>query len=45
MIVVVIVSGIVIGWVVGNYLLDRYINENNKDINESQNEINRENKK
>ncbi len=45
MIVVVIVSGIVIGWVVGNYLLDRYINENNKDINESQNEINKENKK
>jgi F0F1-type ATP synthase assembly protein I len=37
MIVVVIVSGILLGWGIGNYLLDRYINENNEDINESQN--------
>ena len=27
MIVVVIISAIVIGWVVGNYLLDRWINQ------------------
>jgi F0F1-type ATP synthase assembly protein I len=36
MIVVVIVSGIVIGWVVGNYLLDRYINNTNEEINDTQ---------
>jgi hypothetical protein len=33
MIVVVITMGMVIGWIVGNYLLDRYINEGNEDIN------------
>ena len=33
MIIVVIISGIGIGWMVGNYLLDRWINEGNDDIN------------
>ena len=33
MIVVVIISAITIGWVVGNYLLDRWINQNRDDIN------------
>jgi hypothetical protein len=33
MIVIVIVMGILIGWGVGNYFLDRWINDNHKDIN------------
>ena len=33
MIIVVIISEIGIGWMVGNYLLDRWINEGNDDIN------------
>jgi hypothetical protein len=37
MIVVVIVIGMLIGYGIGQYLLDRYINENNKDINDTKN--------
>ena len=37
MIIVVIISGIVIGWVVGNYILDKYINEGNAEINDTGN--------
>ncbi len=33
MIAVVIIMGIVLGWVVGNYILDRWVNENNEEIN------------
>jgi F0F1-type ATP synthase assembly protein I len=30
-----IVGGILIGWGIGNYLLDRYINETQDEINET----------
>jgi len=33
MIVPVIVGGMIIGYGIGQYLLDRWINRNNKDIN------------
>lgn len=34
-IVIVIVGGMIIGYGIGQYLLDRWINKNNKDINEN----------
>ncbi len=34
MIVVVIITGIITGWVVGNFILDRYINETQDEIND-----------
>jgi uncharacterized protein YneF (UPF0154 family) len=37
MIVVVIITGIITGWVVGNFILDRYINETQEEINDTQN--------
>ncbi len=33
MLIVVIVGGILIGYGIGVWILDRYINENNEDIN------------
>ncbi len=33
MLVVVIVVGILLGWSIGNFFLDKWINKNNKDIN------------
>jgi hypothetical protein len=35
MIVVVIVGGCILGWGVGNYFLDRWLNDNNEDINKN----------
>jgi uncharacterized protein YneF (UPF0154 family) len=35
MIVVVIVIGMLIGYGIGQYIVDRYINENHKDINDT----------
>jgi uncharacterized protein YneF (UPF0154 family) len=35
MIVVIIVGGMLIGYGIGQYLVDRWINKNNKDINEN----------
>ncbi len=32
MIIIAIIGGIGIGWIVGMYIIDRYINENHKDI-------------
>jgi uncharacterized protein YneF (UPF0154 family) len=34
MIVIVITMGCIVGYGIGQYIVDRYINENNKDINE-----------
>jgi uncharacterized membrane protein YwzB len=33
MLIVVIITGIVMGWVVGNFILDKWVNESNEDIN------------
>jgi uncharacterized protein YneF (UPF0154 family) len=33
--IVVIVLGMLIGYGIGQYIVDRYINENNKDINDN----------
>jgi hypothetical protein len=33
MIVIVIVSAIMLGWAIGNFFLDRWVDENNKEIN------------
>lgn len=33
MLVVVILTGILLGWVVGNLILDKWVNSNNDDIN------------
>jgi F0F1-type ATP synthase assembly protein I len=35
MIVVVIVGGMLVGYGIGQYLVDRWINKNNRDINEN----------
>ena len=35
MIIVVIVGGCLIGWVIGSWMLDRWINDNNEDINKN----------
>ena len=43
MLIVVIVSGILIGWIVGNWCVDRWINTNSEDINNSSTEENTEN--
>lgn len=34
MIIIAIVSGIFVGWAIGNYLLDRWINGGMEDIND-----------
>jgi len=41
MIIIAIVSGITIGWVLGNYLLDKWVNDGMDDI---ENKDNNENK-
>lgn len=33
MLVVVILTGILLGWVVGSIILDKWVNSNNDDIN------------
>lgn len=33
MLVGVIIAGILLGWVVGNLILDKWINSNNDDLN------------
>jgi F0F1-type ATP synthase assembly protein I len=38
MIIISIVSGITVGWILGNYLLDRWINNGIDDINENDKE-------
>jgi uncharacterized protein YneF (UPF0154 family) len=35
MLIVVIVIGMLVGYGIGQYIVDRYINENHKDINEN----------
>jgi uncharacterized protein YneF (UPF0154 family) len=35
MLIVVIVGGMLVGYGIGQYIVDRYINENNKDINDN----------
>jgi uncharacterized protein YneF (UPF0154 family) len=37
MIVVMIVGGMLIGYGVGQYIVDRYINKSNEEINDTQN--------
>jgi hypothetical protein len=34
MIIGVIIGAMVLGWIVGNYVVDRYINEGNEEVNE-----------
>jgi uncharacterized protein YneF (UPF0154 family) len=34
MIVIVITMGMIVGYGIGQYIVDRYINQNNKDIND-----------
>jgi hypothetical protein len=33
MLVVVIVTGILFGWIVGNLILDKWVNDNSDDLN------------
>jgi hypothetical protein len=33
MLIIVILSGVTIGWIIGNYLLDRWINKGLEDSN------------
>jgi len=33
MLIIVILSGVTIGWIIGNYLLDRWINKGMEDSN------------
>ena len=35
MLIVVIVIGMLVGYGIGQYIVDRYINENHKDINDT----------
>ena len=35
MIVVIIVGGCLLGWGIGQWMLDRWINDNNEDINKN----------
>jgi hypothetical protein len=37
MIIGVIIGAMVLGWIVGNYVVDRYINENHEDIDNPKN--------
>ncbi len=36
MLIIVIITGIITGWVVGNFILDKWVNEGNEDINEQE---------
>lgn len=40
MIIFVIVSAIILGWFVGNIILDKWVNESNDEINEDINSSN-----
>ena len=33
MLIIVIVSGMIVGWGIGNYLLDKWINRGNDEVN------------
>jgi hypothetical protein len=41
MIVVVIVGGMLLGYGIGQYIVDRYINESQREINGTQSKVNK----